>query len=286
MRRVFDDKDIEAVTFATPNHWHALGSIWAAQAGKNVYCEKPACHNVWEGRQMVNAARKHKVAMQVGFQNRSRKKTIAAMKLLHEGKLGKIYKAKGLCFKPRDNIGATPTARWPRAPAPPDGEEPAALHGLVPREGPLRHLDGAGAAEAVQPEPLPLQLALAVGLRRWRHRQPGPHQFDVGRWGLNKEEYPVKVHSSGRLFLYEDSQQETPNEQTIVFEYADGTIFEFGTRGLPTNAEGGMKIGNIFYGSEGRLEIDADGNWKTFMGPKDEPGVDSKNIKDEDVPTP
>jgi hypothetical protein len=107
----------------------------------------------------------------------------------------------------------------------------------------------------------------------------GPHQLDVGRWGLGKEVDPVRVRSTGGYFVYTDSDQTTPNTQTTVFEYDDGTIFEFSTRGLNTNAEGdGVKIGNIFYGSEGRLEIDGGGNWKTFMGRKDEPGPASAAV--------
>ena len=108
MRRVFDDKDIDAVTFATPNHWHALCAIWAAQAKKHVYVEKPASHSIWEGRQMVNAARANNVLMQVGFQNRSRKNTMAAMKLIHEGGIGKVFMARGMCYKPRWDIGRYP----------------------------------------------------------------------------------------------------------------------------------------------------------------------------------
>ena len=71
MRKVFDDKEIDAVSIATPNHWHALATIWAAQAGKHVYVEKPSNHNVWEGKKMIEAARKYNVRVQVGFQNRS-----------------------------------------------------------------------------------------------------------------------------------------------------------------------------------------------------------------------
>src|SRR5690606_18517355 len=88
--------------------------------------------------------------------------------------------------------------------------------------------------------------------------------------------------STGGYFAYENSDQTTPNTQTSIFEYADGTIFEFTTRGLNTNREGGVMIGDIFYGSEGRLEIDDAGRWKTFMGKKDEPGPDSTNIKTEE----
>src|SRR4029453_6424477 len=105
MRKVFEDKEIDAVSIALPNHWHALATIWACQAKKPVYVEKPATHGIWEGKQMVNAARKYGNLVQVGFQNRSRKNTTAAMKLNHDGGIGKVYLARGLCIKPRYNIG-------------------------------------------------------------------------------------------------------------------------------------------------------------------------------------
>jgi predicted dehydrogenase len=107
----------------------------------------------------------------------------------------------------------------------------------------------------------------------------GPHQLDVGRWGLGKDEDPVRIRSTGGYFAFENSDQTTPNTQTSVFEYADGTIFEFSTRGLNTNHDGGIMIGDIWYGSEGRLEIDDGGRWKTYMGRKDEPGPNSDNIR-------
>lgn len=101
MRKVFDDKDIHAVSFATPNHWHALGTIWACQAGKHVYVEKPANHNIFEGRKMIEAARKYKVRVQVGLQNRSIPNVQQAIKFLHDGGIGDVYLSRGLCFKPR-----------------------------------------------------------------------------------------------------------------------------------------------------------------------------------------
>src|SRR5690606_29280233 len=108
----------------------------------------------------------------------------------------------------------------------------------------------------------------------------GPHQIDVGRWLLGKDEYPVKVTSKGGYFVY-DSAQNTPNTQTAIWEYADGTIFEFSTRGLPTNPDGEIMIGDIIYGSEGRLEIDDGGRWKTYLGARGTPGPDSSNIATE-----
>jgi predicted dehydrogenase len=283
MRRVFDDKDIDAVTIAIPNVWHALATIWACQAKKHVYVEKPACHTVWEGRQMVNAARKNGVLVQVGFQNRSRKNTTAAVKFLHDGKLGKVYMARGLCLKPRYNIG-----RFADGPQAEGSKAVPVMGGTL---GPYTksyvdkvHYDmwiGPAAAHPFNPNRFHYNWHWFWDSGNGDTGNQGPHQFDVARWGLNKEDYPVKVRSFGGLFVYTDSQQETPNVQTSTFEYADGTILEFATRGLDTNPEGEIKIGNIFYGSEGRLEIDDSGNWKTFLGKKSEPGPSSKGIDEE-----
>src|SRR5690606_34857139 len=113
MRKVFDDKEIDAVSIATPNHWHALATIWAAQAGKHVYVEKPASHNVFEGRKMVEAARKYNVRVQVGTQNRSIANVIEAIEFLHFGGIGEVYMAKGLCYKPRDSFGISPDSMPP-----------------------------------------------------------------------------------------------------------------------------------------------------------------------------
>jgi predicted dehydrogenase len=284
MRKVFDDKEVHAVGFATPNHWHALGSIWAAQAGKHVYVEKPACHTVWEGRQMVNAARKHKVLMQVGFQNRSRNNTRAAIKFLRDGKIGKLYRVRGLCYKRRQNIGKYPDGPMAdgskRPPMVGDGEAYTAAYLAKV------HYDnwiGPAPARPFNPNRFHYNWHWQWNYGGGDTANQGPHQFDVGRWGLGKDEYPVKVRSFGGLYVYADSQQETPNEQTSIFEYADGTIFEFVTRGLPTNNEGagkGIGIGDIFYGSEGRLEIDAGGQWTAYDS-SGNPIADSKNIKEE-----
>src|SRR5262245_32648049 len=105
LRRVMDDKDIDAVVIAAPNHWHALATIWGLQAGKHVYVEKPASHTVWEGRKMVEAASRYDRIVQVGTMNRSRPAVKDAIKFMHEGGLGKVYMARGLCFKPRPSIG-------------------------------------------------------------------------------------------------------------------------------------------------------------------------------------
>ena len=108
LRRVLDDKDVDAVVIATPNHWHALATIWALQAGKHVYVEKPASHTIWEGRRMVDAAARYGKVVQVGTMNRSRPAVRAAIKYIQDGGLGKVYMARGLCFKPRAGIGKYP----------------------------------------------------------------------------------------------------------------------------------------------------------------------------------
>ena len=107
-RRVLDDKDIDAIVIATPNHWHALATVWGLQAGKHVFVEKPASHTVWEGRQMIEAAARYKKLVQVGTMNRSRPPVLEAIKFIHDGGIGKVYMARGLCFKPRPSIGKYP----------------------------------------------------------------------------------------------------------------------------------------------------------------------------------
>jgi predicted dehydrogenase len=106
----------------------------------------------------------------------------------------------------------------------------------------------------------------------------GPHQFDIARWGMNKDEHPVKIHSSGGYYKYKDCSQETPNTQVASFEYADGKILQFEVRGLASAGEAPMdvKIGNLFYGTEGWMEINGD-NWKSYMGDKSEPGPGSES---------
>src|ERR1700730_284587 len=113
IRRVLGDNTIDSVRIAPPDHWHAVAAIWACQAVKYVYVEKPVSHNIWEGRQIVNAARKYNRLVEAGTQNRSNPSVQAAMKFLHEGGIGEVYMAKGLCFKPRDTISHKPDSTAP-----------------------------------------------------------------------------------------------------------------------------------------------------------------------------
>src|SRR5687767_12531300 len=105
LRRMLESKDIDVVSIATPNHWHSLASIWAVQAGTDVYVEKPVSHNVFEGRKLVEAARKYKKIVQTGTQSRSSHGIAECFAWLKEGNLGKMTLARGLCYKPRPSIG-------------------------------------------------------------------------------------------------------------------------------------------------------------------------------------
>jgi predicted dehydrogenase len=276
LRRVLDDKDIDAVVIAAPNHWHALATIWGLQAGKHVYVEKPASHTVWEGRKMIEAAARFDRLVQVGTMNRSRPAVLDAIKFMHEGGIGKVYMARGLCFKPRPSIG-----KYPDGPMQPG--EAYKLNALSTSNEPT--YDDAYLSK------VDYDLWLGPAPKRPFNRNrfhynwhwhwdygngdtgnQGPHQFDIARWGLQKQEHPVKIRSVGGYFG-EESSQETPNEQTTMYEYADGTVMEFATRGGFTNDEAGVRIGNIFYGTKGWLWIEEAGKtWQSYFGPKNEKG--------------
>jgi len=260
MHKVFDDKDIHAVSFAVPNHWHALGTIMACQAGKHVYVEKPTSHNMFEGRKMIDAAKKYNVRVQVGLQNRSISNVMDAMKFLHEGGIGEVYMSRGLCYKPRDSFGIAK-----------DSEPPASLH--------YERWLGPAPYRPYNEKRVHYNWHWHWATGNGDTGNQGPHQFDIARWGLNKNDHPVSIMSMGGLYGIDPAMcsQETPNTQTSQFKYADGKMLEFETRGRYTNQESsvGIRIGNMFYGTEGYLELDG-GNWKAFRKTEKEPFAGSK----------
>lgn len=284
LRKVYDNPEIDAVTNAMPNFWHALATIWAAQAGKHVYVEKPSCHTIWEGQKMIEAARKYKVLIQVGYQNRSRENTKAGIHFLHEGGIGKVYMVRAQCFRQRWNIGKYPDGPMSEGEIftlTTDGKNPAGPY--TPEYLNKVHYDLWTGPATMRP----------FNRNRFHYNwhwqweygngdtgNQGPHQFDVALWGLNKKEHPATVYSKGGVYVF-DSQQDTPNIQTSVFQYADETLFEFTTRGLFTNREGKMRVGVIFYGEKGYLEIDSGGNWASYFGYENEPGPSSESKKEE-----
>jgi predicted dehydrogenase len=255
LRRVFDNKDIDAVSIATPNHWHALATIWACQAGKDVYVEKPVSHNVSEGRRMVEAARKYDRIVQTGTQCRSHKGMQDAVDFLRSGKLGQIYMAKGLCYKPRGSIGHKP-----------DGPVPANVdYDIWLGPAPKRPFN---------PNRFHYNWHWNWDYGNGDLGNQGIHQMDLARWGLGKNELPKAVMASGGRFGYSDDGQ-TPNTLLVGFDFDDCEL-QFEVRGLPTNAEQQVKIGDIFYGTQGILAITSYEAWQTFLGPKLEPGPGGK----------
>ncbi len=260
MREAFADKNVDAVSMPLPNHWHPLATIWACQAGKDVYIEKPASHNIFEGQQMVSAARKYGRMVQVGSQSRSLDFKIRAMKLLHDGVIGNLYMAKGLCYKRRKSIG-----RMPDLASPPPGIDWDFFLGPAPMR-PFNEL-------------------------RFKYNwhwfwdtgngdigNQGVHEMDIARWGMGVG-LPKSVVSTGGKFAYDD-MQETPNTQTAAFDYGDKEIL-FEVRGLLTGNEGGLPrrgantIGNLFYGTEGWMAIDSDG-FQVYKGESNEKIMDEK----------
>lgn len=255
MRMIFEDPDIDAVVMTTPNHWHALGTIWACQAGKDVYVEKPSSHNIWEGRKIVEAARKYGRVVQVGFQNRSISNVMQAMAFLHDGGIGEVYMARGTCFKPRDSFGISP-----------DSEPPSNLD--------YDMWLGPASYQPYNEKKVHYNWHWHWNTGNGDTGNQGPHQFDIARWGLGKNVHPVRVQSAGGLFGIspQECSQETPNTHTSLYEYEDGKILEFETRGRFTNSESfaRIRIGNLFYGTEGWLEVNGS-NWKAYRQREEEP---------------
>ena len=279
LRRVLDDKDIDAVVIATPNHWHALATIWALQAGKHVYVEKPLSHTVGEGRQMVLAAARYKKMVQVGTMNRSRPAVRQAIQFIRDGGIGRIYMARGLCFKPRPPIG-----KYPDGPLNP-GEKysltvVAATFEPTWDEAYLSKVDydlwlGPAAKRPFNRNRFHYNWHWHWDYGNGDSGNQGPHQFDIARWGLAKHEHPVKITSVGGYFG-EPSSQETPDTQTSLFEYADGSILVFATRGEFTNPESEVRIGNLFYGTTGWLWIEESGRrWQSYLGRSNDKGPGS-----------
>jgi len=289
VRKLLEDKNLDAVSIATPNHWHSLIGIWAAQAGKDIYIEKPCSHNWWEGRQLVRAIDKYKVICEHGSQCRSSAAIVDSMNQMRDGLIGNIYMSRGLCYKWRDTIGH-------------------ALPEPVP----------AGVDYDLWTGPAPLK---PFTKNRFHYNwhwiwdtgngdlgNQGIHQLDLARWGLGVE-LPYKITAMGGHFLFDDDQQ-TPNVLTVAYEFrtpeGKTKMMNFEVRGWMTNHEAGIgtaefggggvpaaglasakphqgtglgpasgkpgTIGNMYYGSKGYLVISDYDSYKSFLGDHNEPG--------------
>lgn len=236
LRTVFDDKTVDFVTIATPNHWHSLAAIWAMQAGKDVYVEKPVSHNISEGRRDVQTAERHKRVCQAGTQSRSSPGLKQAVAYMRAGKLGDVKLARGLCYKSRGSIG-------------PKGDY------QPPKEVDYNLWSG--------PAPIILPVTRKRFHYDWHWQWPygdgdmgnqGVHQMDIARWGLAADTIADRVLSYGGRFGYEDAG-ETPNTQVSILEFGPDKTLVFEVRGLKTGPLLGAKVGVIFYGSEGYIVV-------------------------------
>lgn len=293
IRKLLENKDVDAISIATPNHWHSLMGIWAAQAGKDFYIEKPCSHNWFEGRQLVNAVQKYKVICQHGSQCRSSPAIMEAMDQMKSGLLGDVYMSRGLTFKWRNTIGHA-------EPEPvPQGVDYNLWTGPAPMRPFTRnrfHYNWHWIWDTGNGD---------LG-------NQGIHEVDLARWGLGVT-LPTKVTAIGGHFLFDDDQQ-TPNVITVAYEF-DGPnqkkkMMTFEVRGWMTNHEAGIgtsefkgggvpdaglkpvsmqtsrqsakpmgpasgkpgTIGDLYYGSKGYLVISDYDSYKSFLGDQNEPG--------------
>jgi predicted dehydrogenase len=230
IRRLLENKEIDAVTFATPNHWHSLGSIWAIQAGKDVYVEKPVSHNVWEGRQLVKAARKHQCIVQAGTQSRSSQGLHEAIAWLREGHIGKIQRVHCLCYKRRPSIGKV------------DGPQP------IPPSVDYDLWCGPAPKEPLMRKRLHYDWHWVWPTGNGDLGNQGIHQMDMGRWILGETALSPRVWSfGGRLGYIDDGT--TPNTQIVFHDYKTAPLI-FEVRGLPSD-EGSNKMDNYHGASIG-----------------------------------
>jgi predicted dehydrogenase len=278
-RKMLDDRDIDAVSIVTPNHWHTPMAIWAMQAGKHVTVEKPCCHTFGEGQMLIKAARKYNVICQDGDEQRSNPCGKTMADFLHNGGLGEVYYAKGMCYKRRETIGKASVEPVP------SGVHYDLWIGPAPKK------------------PFTRNRFHYNWHWQWDYGcgdmgNQGVHEMDVARWGLGVG-LPTKISAVGGHFMFTDDQ-ETPNTLVATFEFANPDasgdkkkILVFEVRHWDTNPEGFAQnasiesrgymvssennIGNLFYGSKGYIVKNVD-EWHTYMGENRIPGPSGSGL--------
>jgi predicted dehydrogenase len=258
MRKLLDRKDIDAITSATPNHWHALTTIWACQAGKDVYIEKPASHEIWEGRKMVEASRKYDRIVQIGTQKRSSMAHKAAFEWLREGHIGKIQWVRGFCYKGR---------------GPGTNGIVHGTNGPVPVPAGVDYNFWCGPADMV-----PLNRTALHYVWHWVWNtgcgdigNQGPHEMDLARWALGDPGLPTRGFSIGGRFGCRETDDigETANTQIAFFDYKPAPLI-FEVRGLPSKKgarnmdnyrRSGVSIGDCVQCEGGYFPCGDGGGW-------------------------
>jgi predicted dehydrogenase len=278
VRKMVEDKEIDGFSVVTPNHWHTLAAIYGIQAGKHVSVEKPCCHNFYEGRKLVEASKKYRVLVQDGAEQRSNPCSQTMAQFLHEGGLGEVYMAKGLCYKWRKTIGHFE-------------DEP------VPKGV---HYDlwlGPAPARPFNKNRFHYEWHWNWDFGNGDMGNQGVHEMDIARWGLGVT-LPTKISAMGGHVMFNDDQQ-TPNVLMAMYEFPnpDGggdkkKLLQFEVRHWVSNSEDGMwmkkagtdgymatsagnTVGNLFFGSKGYMAKGVN-EWRTFMGEKREPGPTGK----------
>jgi predicted dehydrogenase len=252
MRTIFEDKNVDAVAIATPDHWHTPASILACEAGKHVYIEKPVSHNVREGRLLVEAAERNKVVVQHGTQSRSTAPIIEAMERLHSGVIGEVLVAKAWNSQRRSSIGKSKPI------------------------DPPAHLDfdlWLGPAPKV-----PYRPNMLHSIWRWWYDygcgdigNDGVHDLDIARWGLGTfgERHPNRIMAMGGKYFFDDDMQ-WPDTQTVLYEYAPAREGErprqliFEQRIWSPYVQEGFENGNAFYGTKGMMLLGKRGGYKLY----------------------
>jgi predicted dehydrogenase len=246
-RKLLDDRDIDAISIAAPDYWHALMTIWACQAGKDVYCEKPLSYNLIEGRKMVQAARKYNRIVQTGTQYRSNRLSQKSIQLLMDGVIGDIYMGRGTIFRHRPSIGRVA-----------DSPVPAGVNWDLYR--------GSAPMIPFNKNHFHYNWHWYWDTATGEFGNNGVHAMDRIRMAMKINEHPSRISCSGGFYAW-DSDQEVPNLQVATFEYDNGKIMELEVRSLFTPEEAGL----LFFGTKGYAIL---GNsFQTFMGPNKEPGL-------------
>jgi predicted dehydrogenase len=261
LRKLLEDKTIDCISIATPNHSHTLQTVWSLQAGKHVYVEKPCSHDVFESKQIVAAAKKYGKLVQHGTNSRSTVGLREAAQQLKDGVIGDVYMSRGLCFKWRDTIGRTPVE-----PVPPGVHYDLWL-GPAPKHEFTKNR-------------FHYNWHWFWDYGNGDFGNQGIHEVDICRWMLGVK-LPTKVSAMGGHFMFDDDQ-ETPNVLTATYEFDEGgkkKFMVFEVRHWMTNHEAGIggeraggTVGNIFYGSKGYMAIDGYAKYYTFLGKNGEPG--------------
>jgi predicted dehydrogenase len=248
MREVLDDKSVDAVFIATPDHWHAPATLLALDAGKHVYVEKPCSHTLHEGRLMVDAARKAKRIVQVGTQSRSTEHVMTAIAKLHEGAIGEVLSVKVWNSQFRGSIGHVPAS-----------EPPAELDfdtwlGPAPRTPYHSNM-------------LPSKWRWFFSFGEGDIGNDGVHDIDIGRWGLGVDTHPSRIAAIGGKFFHDDDQ-EWPDTQNVIFEYhlegGKKKLLTYEQRLWSDYHQDGFENGDAFYGTNGYMILGKAGGWRLY----------------------